>query len=54
MRIAFLETIECFRLDGKTYRELDYTRLSAVLVEAIKELADRVDELAARIDEAGK
>lgn len=36
--------------DGKSYSALDYGRVTAVLVEAIKELADRVDALAARIE----
>jgi hypothetical protein len=35
--------------DGKSYRAVDYGRLSAVLTEAVKELADQVDGLAARV-----
>jgi len=35
--------------DGKTYRALDYTRLTAVLVEAVKELADRLEALETRV-----
>jgi Chaperone of endosialidase len=36
--------------DGKTYGGLDYGRMTAVIIEAIKELAARVDELASRVD----
>ena len=33
------------KIDGKPFMTVDYTKVTGLLVEAVKELADRVEEL---------
>ena len=38
-------------IDDKTYKTVDYEKLTAVLVEAVKEQQEQIDELKKEVEE---